>query len=353
MMMTPIFGEIIILVLLMLCCSRFFFIKRTRIDSFALFAPLSFILLILQIVSWGLNVSEFFILIITIIVLITNYRSVLRFFNHLYVDFYRLPFIIASSISLVLIVALIVVLLLNIPRPLVPEKFQTKVEIQYFSQQEDGNFVQSDKIFSNRNLKLSIYSPSEENKSADKNTVFLFVPDKKASSLAYEPYLVLLAKYGYTIYAGNFGFSTVQGAPKYVPQEFLRFELLRKTVFEKPDQEFFDEHPEYYDAYSKEFEILSQIANEQESKVKNFAIIGDNSSARCFDKIKNPARTIDFAFALNSVPEYKTSGYGFIESIDPIFAKIRFEIKKDKTYFIPSYVAMKTKNALEVANDIK
>lgn len=346
--MTPLYGELLILSILAICCLRTYFVTNTRLDALALFAPFGLLLNILQIINWGFNITEIIILFISILVFITNYRSFIRFLNRLYVDSYNTPFIVASSTALVLIGIMAVVCIINRPNLLSPSKYNVTVEKVYYDQQSDGSFERSEALFSNRNLRLTVYSPEEETASIS-DTVILFVPDKRASTIAYQPYLVLLAKQGYKIYYGEFGFSTIAGLPKFRFDQWQRFKLTRESRKAESDSAFFSGRPEYYDAYAREFEILSKIADTCEDSNKKFAIVGDGASGKCFDRIRKTARPVKATFNLGTIPEYKTSGYGFIEYTDPLNAKIHFGVTGNKSYFVPSYSVTKTKNAIEAA----
>lgn len=348
MLITPFFGEVLILTMMAVCCLRTYFIKKTRLDAITTFAPLAFVISILQIISWGFNFCEILLFLVSLIVFIVNYRSFIRFCNHLYVDTYSTPFIVFSSISLALIIFATVICIIYMPQPLSPKKYQVTVTSTYLSKQKDGSYKESDDLFADKSLKLTVYSPSSENADKTINSVVLFVPDKRAAALAYEPYLVLLAKSGYKVYCGNFNFSTVEGNLKFLPTSVSRRNLIHNVRKEASDKKYFDANPQFSDAYAKEFEILIKIADAIEPKSKYFAVVCDGASD-CFYKIKNPARPISASFDFARVSEYKTSGYGFIQQTDPLYAAIRYGLRKDKTYFIPSYLVTKTKDAIEAA----
>ena len=112
---TPFFGQMLVLAILAVTCLRVYFISKTRIDSLVLFAPLAFFITILQIFANGLAVASWLVLCLSFIVFFINWRGVIRFCNHLFVDTYSIAFLISSSICLVLTILLAVVLILNIP----------------------------------------------------------------------------------------------------------------------------------------------------------------------------------------------------------------------------------------------
>ena len=141
-------------------------------------------------------------------------------------------------------------------------------------------------------------------------------------------------------------------AEKYLSLHFANTIWIKNTAevmaHDRTDKKYFDANPQFSDAYAKEFEILIKIADAIEPKSKYFAVVCDGASD-CFYKIKNPARPISASFDLARVSEYKTSGYGFIQQTDPLYAAIKYGLRKDKTYFIPSYLVTKTKDAIEAA----
>lgn len=346
MLITPLYGEVLILFILIVCCLRTYFIKTTRLDSLASFSVLALGLSIVQILNWGFNLCELIVFVVSAVVFIVNYRSFVRFCNHLYIDSYTKFFITASSIALALVVFSTVILFCNAPYILSPKKYHVSVESFSYAKQDDGTYKESSDLFGDKRLKLSIYSPDRENPNKN-DTVILFVPDKRAGLLAYEPYFVLLAKSGYKVYCGRFDFSTVNDSKSVKINSFLQRKLIQEVRKENSEKKYFSEHPEYYNAYAKEFEVLSSIADERESVLKKFVIAGDGASGDCFNRITNPARKIYKCFSLSSVDEYKTSGFGFIQQTDPLSARMLYGLKPDRNSFIPSYSVMKTKQAFE------
>ena len=210
--------------------------------------------------------------------------------------------------------------------------------------------ISNDAFEIKKDFKLTVYSPDRKQTREEKNEILLFVPDKRAARLSYEPYLILLAKYGYTVYKADFGFADVQHEQK-INLNFLKQRKMTKTYFKSP-KKFYEKYSYYEELYAKEYELLSDIVDKIEPHIKQFVILADGLAEKSFDKIKNPARPIESCFFMSSIPEYKTSGFGFIEQTDPVTAKLKFNLKKDRTFFVPSYMAMKTKMAIEAQNDI-
>lgn len=350
MFITAFYGEILILLLIIIICSRVFFIKHTRIDAIVLFAPFVFILAILQIFAWGLNIAEQVVFYFSLFIFFINWRGFLRFCNRLYVDTYSRVFIVFSAVSLVFAIGLIVFLCIFSPLHLTAEKYQVTVETKFFTKNSVSEYIEVPENSIKKDFKLTVYSPDRKQTREEKNEILLFVPDKRAARLSYEPYLILLAKYGYTVYKADFGFADVQHEQK-INLNFLKQRKMTKTYFKSPEK-FYEKYSYYEELYAKEYELLSDIVDKIEPHIKQFVILADGLAEKSFDKIKNLARPIELYFFMSSIPEYKTSGFGFIEQTDPVTAKLKFNLKKDRTFFVPSYMAMKTKMAIEAQNDI-
>lgn len=344
MTFTPFFGEMMILGLLFIICARVFFIRKTRIDSIVVFSPITFIFLALQILAWNLGYAEIILTILVCIVVFINHRAFLRFCNHLFVDSYSLLFFITSFILLVLITLSGILFFRFRPVQLDAKKYKVLKQVEYFSGDFSEGFSKSDNLNAKKNLKLITYSPDKKASGKDSDAVILFVPDKRADLFDYDSYLTLLAKEGFTVYAGEFGFSTVQ--QKKFSVDFIRKKYLINLSL-KDKVKYAAVTKEFPDTYAHEFETLCKIADEREAKVKKFFVCADGTVTGGFPRLQNTARFIYGGISLNSIPEYKTSGFGFIEQSDPLFAKIKFNLNREQFAFTASYCVLKTKNAVQ------
>jgi len=78
---------------------------------------------------------------------------------------------------------------------------------------------------------------------------------------------------------------------------------------------------------------------------KLFLVSDGMADDACRDSAKRyPGRVIGF-FMLDSIPEYKTNGFGCIEQTDPFMAYL-YGLKRDDTCFIPRYLVLKTEKAV-------
>lgn len=347
MFITQLYGELLVIFLIILTSSRIFFIDHSRIDSFALFAPLTFLTSILYLLNWGISFTGQILFCLSFIVLFINWRGLLRFFNHLYIDTYSLGFKISTGVLLAFTVSFAIFLIINRPLHLDEKKYQILTETKTYTKSQSGEYVLHSNPLDSKDLILKIYSPDPNQGKQENNLVALFIPDKRASIHAYDSYLTLLAKSGFKVYSANFGFSKLPidenikfKYPHAIQQAKLEY-LLKKSNSAQKAINFFKP------IHAKEFEILSQIANKNEPPIKKFVIVADGIPAESLSLISNPARKIESCFKLNSIPEYKTNGYGFVEQTDPVTAITKFGLKKDISNHSASYAAMKTKNEFE------
>lgn len=349
MFITSFYGELLVLLLIIVLSSRVYIINHTRIDSFCLFAPVVFLISILHVFAWGFNIVNEILLWFSFFVFFINWRGLLRFFNHLYVDSYTKPFTILSTISLVIAIFLGILIINFRPIHLDQKKYQTCTEEKVYTLNSNGIYTQKTSFKETNDLKLKIFTPDFTQGKAENNCVILFVPDKRASAFAYDSYLTLLAKSGFKVYAGDFGFSTI---PKRNNKFYKNFDILKQRSLRKKTKKnpyaFFDNNQHYFTAYAQEYEILCKIANELEPSYKKFYLVGDEIVAKSFSKISidKMSHNIEKCFSLLSVNEYKTKGFGFLEQSSPLEAKIKFNLSRDITNHTPSFAAMKTKDFL-------
>ncbi|WP_407434345.1 hypothetical protein [Treponema sp.] len=342
---TALYGQMVVLFVLAITCARIFFVRNTRNDSIVLLSPFAFLILLAQAAAWGIGTGEVILFYLSLIVFAVNYRGFLRFSSNLYVDSYNVIFMILSTIVLIVIILTGIFFFQNRPVVMDEAKIPVTKNVRYFSGSADGGFAPAEKLFEMRNLTVTVYTPDFTRGNKENDTVILFVPDKRAHVYNYEPYLMLLAKAGYKIYAGEFGFSTVPLNIKVkVNIGFLRQRLFFINTRSNPEK-YFEKNPQFYDIYAREYEILSGIAARLEPSTKKFVVVADGIPEKSFSKILKPARLLS-CIGLSSVKEYKTNGYGFIEQTNPLLSFLKFNLKRDKHNHMPSLMVMETKKKI-------
>jgi len=338
----------LILGVLAVICARFAFVRNTKNDSIVLLSPFSFVLLVVQSIAWGFGTGEMIIFYISLAVAAVNYRSFLRFFSSLYVDTYSVAFSIFSVLLFIIIILTGIFFVQNRPVVMDETKLSVTKTTELYSGNLNSEFVLSTQPLERRNLTLTIYTPDESKGNKQDNNIILFIPDKRAHVYNYEPYLLLLCKAGYKIYAGEFGFSTVPA--KYnVSVDFIRQRIMFLNS-RYSEEKYFAKHSNYYDIYAREYEILSRIAAKKEGDDKKFIIVGDGIPEKSFMKILNPARQLS-CIGLSMVKEYRTNGYGFVEQTNPVLANLRFGLKRDKRNYAPSHAVLETKKMINRFKD--
>ena len=82
------YGELLIFVLLFITNFRVFFAKKPRRDPLTVVAPFTFLLSILQIIAWGVELLTVLGFVIAFLVLISNFHALFRYSEQLYIDRY-------------------------------------------------------------------------------------------------------------------------------------------------------------------------------------------------------------------------------------------------------------------------
>lgn len=362
--LTPFAGEVLVLVMLIFLNARILFTRRTRHDALAILAPLSVVVIILQMLAWEIRFAEIVIFALALITAILNYRSIVRFSQDLFVDSYSVKFFVASI--LLLLVSIFVLAAAIVMRPVQMQigNYNVQVQREYFSCAISPNFSEEDfreanEISDKRNFTL--YTFSNKNVSAQKNTVVLFVGDVLAETMNYEPYLILLARAGYTVLAADLYGEDFSDFRNLKP--FRRFFLLanffqseksaaNKIEFRKQSLE--SRTKDCSKIYESTYNALASIAKNRYDE-KGLFVVCDSSSALSTEKLDAifgkhfsapDARAFPRSLNLADISDYATAGFGFVAQTEPLFAKIFLDVARDKTSFAPSYCVYATRQKI-------
>lgn len=362
---TPFAGEMLVLVMLVFLNARILFTRRTRHDALAILAPLSVVVVILQMLAWGIRFTEIAIFALALVTAILNYRSIVRFSQDLFVDSYSVKFFVASI--LLLLISLFVLAVVIFMRPIRPQigKHDVQIEREYFSCSASSDFLESDfneanEIFDKRNFTL--YTFSNENASPQKNTVILFVGDVLAETMNYEPYLILLARAGYTVLAADLydtDFSDVRNTKPFrrffLLTNFFQGEKAATNKIEFRETAMKSRAHEFAKMYENSYNALASIAKKRYAE-KGIFIVCDSSSALSMERLDAifenyfsapDARAFPRSLNLAKIDDYTTPGFGFVAQTNPIFAKLFLGVARDKTSFAPSYCVYATRQKTE------
>lgn len=186
-----------------------------------------------------------------------------------------------------------------------------------------------------------IQEPAQENTS--ERPIIVFAGTSVGTVEQYEPYILFLSKNGFTVCAADL---YTRDMHIYEGASNRRFARRIRTLYN-----YVQDKTEFEATKKKElllsrqkYERLTELVLDLFGESQTVYYITDGVS---FDTINAvieafPKNAVGF-YSLNRIPEYKTQGFGFIQQTDILLAKY-FSMKRDSSFFIPRYVANKTKD---------
>lgn len=350
-------SQLLVLILAFLSEIRIFFLKNPRIDCFAAFSPIAFIISIINFSCFDVSFLNILIFLISFLCFLTNFRAVLRLRSKLIVDHYGRAFLVSTVFELVLISILLVFLILCRPVRLIAKSFNVeksefllsgstadKIQIKtnfFDGQKTTGNFyVFKPKTDENDKISMEIYS---------ENPILIFAGSAAGPALNYEPYFLFLAQKGFTVFAADFYTRDTKIFESVLPegffQKFSDSKFLRyfcAKILKIFDEEKFNALKSKENSFAeKKYNSIAKIARDFFKNENQIFYIFDGIDFDTIFSIASKDNSAPAFFALNRIDEYKTSGFGFIEQTDPVFAS-KFGLKRDSSFFIPRYAANKT-----------
>ena len=334
-------GELLIVFLLIVSSGRIFFLKYERIDTLAALAPAAFIISILQILAWNADIISVSLFVLSALAVITNIHALSRSAARLYVDHYSPVFIIFSVIVLLASVSGAVVIFRFAPVNVKPSDFGVSEKKLRMAGTFESGFIPA-ASFERSSADVYVYARTD---GAAKNKTVILGCDKRGDAANYRPYMILLAKEGYTVitcdfYAEDGRWFTSPADWKY----FRRFAMLIEFISQKTA---FMKQKEFYTfGMMREFRAMETIAEKLFPGNGKYFLVSDvmgDTAAKELRK-QNP-RTISGMISLDSVMEYKTPGFGCVEQTDPLTAWY-FGCSRDAKLFIPRYLVLQTVKAM-------
>ena len=95
------YGELLVIILLLFANGRIIFLKNAKKDALVMLSPLAFILSIIQMLNWGLDVVIGLTLVLSVLVLLSNFHALFRYSERLYIDHYSILMKIWASITII------------------------------------------------------------------------------------------------------------------------------------------------------------------------------------------------------------------------------------------------------------
>ena len=356
------YGELLVFALLLITNLRVFFVQHVRRDPLVVLAPFTFVISVLQILAWGIDLFTVLGVFIALLVLLSNFHAIFRYSERLYIDHYsplmKVWAILTITVSAAALAAAIYFAPVeqNIKKLGISEK-QYLYKGSFRSGFEEAGpfaahsltlfeFTTDDSGTAGTTQTIGISSPAAENQDlTNQNLIVLFVPDKRGDTNHYKPYLEQLALRGITVYSADFFADDGQWLHSIGDKKILRRVVM--VIQSVLNEKSFNAQREYYSYnITQEYSVLLPLLRERCGANKKFFLITDfmaDIAAEDLQK-KNP-EDIAGVLKLSSIEEYKTSGYGCIEQTDPLLA-LSLGFTRDKTLAIPKLLAAHTVTAI-------
>lgn len=340
------YGELLVFVLLLITNLRVFFVRHVRRDPLVSLAPFTLIVSILQIFSWGVDFFTALALILSFLVLLSNFHAIFRYSERLYVDHYSPLMKIWAAFTIFLSVASIIFIILFAPIQLDNTKNDVKeTQVRYKGNFRTG-FEECSAVSSTDAVfymfepldKDGVYTPSKG--------IILFIPDKRGDTFNYKPYLQLLAKDGYTVCSADFYADDGKWLHSFEDNKiFRRISLVIRSLYN--NTQFMGQREFYSYNISQECSALKKMMNEQFGSWCNYYLICDvMGNTAIEDFARNNADVVNGTFHLDTIKEYQTAGYGCIEQTDPLLAKF-LGLERDSSLYTPNLLVIKTNKQLK------
>ncbi|MBQ9239523.1 MAG: hypothetical protein IJ191_09485 [Treponema sp.] len=310
------------------------------------------VLAVVPFVALGISVlnvlasrADFFsvtLLLFSALTAFVNIRALLRYVSHLYIDRYSVLLIVPSAIVLAGVLVLTGVLVYFRPVVFSAADFGVTERIERLSGSRRSGFFPSTR-FEPAQLFLTTVSPAPEKARADAPVVVV-LPDKRGDTAAYRPYLFLLAQRGYTVVAADIYADDM----RYVRSLFGSAVCRRCAVraLWHFSQESFDEwQTAHARTREQEAHAVVELVRTRTGGVP-FIVSDGMMDEAAYAVLQQPERIACGVFALDTVQEYGTPGFGNLEQVQPFLARLFFGLPRDESYFIARYLVLKTEQAI-------
>ncbi len=330
-------SQLLIILLLFLINIRVLILHHIKRDSWVMLVPLSLILSLLLILAWGINLLNMIIVLLAFLTLICNIRALFRYSEKLFIDIYS-PLMKIASIILSIFAIIIFIYAITIR----PVNIKTKKSgVTITTQRYEGNSrigFTKQKAFSKTNADVYEIAP-EENKST--SHVAVLIPDCCGDVNSYIPYMYELAKNGITVLSANLYTNDITWFEDYRNNKMFRKFYLIDEYFNQPEN-YKKNHKVYVYNKIAETKALVNIAKEKYGKDCTIFLIGDGISGEAVKQFteNNLDNVIDY-YSINQIPDYKSSGFGFVEQTNIFIAK-KLNLIRDKDSLIPKNISLKT-----------
>lgn len=334
------FGQIIIYLFIILNASRVFFSKHIKKDSMVILAPLSCVLAFLNILAYGLHGISIQLFAIASLSVVINIHALLRYSEKLFID--RFSLVMKGFCAVIILFSIIsgIFLLANSPVEVKRKSLKIKVTNSYYEGSFRNGFTSAE-IFSKKTAYFTEYRKTTIGNNP--RNVIVFVADKRGDSPAYKPYLELLANNGFIVCTCDFYTDDSEWGILNNDRIRRSFELTQKSLKEDP---YKDNRTKYEYNVTNECKALLPILEEHYGQNCTYFFVADGIASKPVKEfVASLGEKVCGSFYLDTIPEFTTTGYGCIDMTNPFIAH-KLDVKKDKTAFIPKYLAKKTTEAI-------
>ena len=343
------YGEILIIILLLVANGRILFIKNAKKDSLVMLSPLGFLLSVVQILNWGLDAVTGLTLFLALLVLLSNFHALFRYSERLYIDHYSILMKVWSAVTNILAIVLLAGTIVFAP---VEEK-NTSLGIKENIVRYEGSFRSGFEEAPNykiANLFLSEFKPLGNDVST--RDVVLFIPDKRADTYYYRPYLQQLAREGFTVWSADFFCSDCRWRHSIGDLKICRRTAMLIDWFLNKDK-FWMQKEFYTYNILQELNALKKLVTEQyDQNIKVYIVTDVMATTAALDFMEKNPELVMGVYDLQSIKEYKTPGLGMICQTDILTAKVLGQ-ERDKDGFFTRYITMQTKKEIFKARNSK
>lgn len=347
------FGELLIFVLLFITNLRVFFVNSPKRDPLVALAPFTFILAILMVFAWGLDLFTGLGLVISFLVLLSNFHAMFRYSERLYVDHYSGLMRVWAIFTDILSLGAIVALFIFPPLDMNSKKLGIEIEETKYS----GDFMNGFEPsvgFDLGSATMYEFYPEGRNAEVVKNNgkagfssnVVLFVPDKRGDTAHYKPYLQLLASEGYSVVSADFFARDCKWLHSIFDSKVLRRTAL--VTESMADGQRFDSQREFY-TYNilLECKALYNMIKEKYGENCKIFLIGDGMADEAVaDFSRNYPNDITGYFCLDFVHGYESAGYGCIAETAPFLNSI-LGLPRERKFDTPKLLVERSKEVIE------
>ena len=281
------YGELLVFALLFITNLRVFFVQQVRRDPLVVLAPFTFIVAILQILAWGIDLFTVLGLLIALFVLLSNFHALLRYMERLYIDHYSGLMKVWAVFTIMISAIALAGTIYFAPIEQNSRSMGVAEKITHYKGSFRTGFEEAGP-FDAKSMTLYEYGPDASKASEEaaalaqaQKLIILLTPDKRGDTENYKPYLQELASRGLTICSADF---------------------------------FADS------------DFMADIAADDFMK-------------------KNPD-LVAGVLKLSSINTYKSAGYGCIEQTDPLLA-LSMGLSRDASRTTPKLLADETEEMLK------